>query len=101
MLVLAGHAKTYDYAEAGDAIVDVTCTPTRSEGVVPRSVNSRESGKSLLCTLNRIGNSNDVTGEKVRSGTRISATGKVRGDDGMCVCSNILGIGGADSTSSS
>ena len=68
-------------------------------GGVRRSLNSRVRGEGVLCTLCGMGISIDATGEKDRSGIRIS--GRVGGRDGMRAWGEKLGLGRGESRSTS
>jgi len=68
-------------------------------GGVRASANSTLNGEGVSRALSGTGNSSDATGEKERSGTRIS--GRVGGVDEIRECWNITGVGRGTSVSTS
>jgi hypothetical protein len=90
---------TVDLADAGVEVASGLLVNFRPAGGGVRTFeNSTLNGEGLSRALNGTGNSRDATGDKERSGTRIS--GRVGGFDVIRVWLNIIGVGRASTSNS-
>ncbi len=90
---------TVDLADAGAEVASGLLVSFRPAGGGVRTFeNSTLNGEGLSRALSGTGNSRDATGDKERSGTRIS--GRVGRFDVIRVCSNIIGVGRASTSNS-